>query len=281
MKNFAKPSRGQALTEVLLVGAVLVPIVLLAIFLAKVADLRWQTNLASRTLAFDCAAMAIRCSALGPDAAVVDDLRRRHFADPQRAIMARDALEDQPQGLDRRAFWQDRKGAPLVANMSDIGGTVTGINFDAWSGALGRSGGSAVSQVMQAGPSRFGLNLNEGLIRGRVQSNIAVGGPKDFKTQLDRLELNVVGQTAVLSDAWTASGPGDRADLPNLPANSVATRVNQGKDIPVVSAFVRLANKPLTAFMQVVDFLGLEPNGREFKYQSIDMDVIPADRRAQ
>jgi hypothetical protein len=276
-----KSCRGQALVEVILVSGLLVVLFALATFLAKVSDIRWQTSLASRTLAFDCATMASRCTNLPADASVVDDMRRRHYGDPQRAVMSRDALDASQSGADSRPFWLDRKSAPLVASMTDVGATVEGVNFDAWSGALGRSGGGAVSQVMQAGPSRFGLNLNEGLLRGRVQADIAKGGPSDFRSQIDRLALNIVGQTAVLGDSWTASGPGDRADLPNIAATSVANRVNQGKDIPVISAFVRLANKPLIAFMQVVDFLGLEPNGREFKYQSIDMDVTPQDRRAQ
>jgi hypothetical protein len=281
MNTSIKNCKGQALVEVILVSGLLVVLFALAALLSKISDIRWQTSLASRTLAFDCATLAQRCTNLPANASVVDDLRRRHFGDPRRPVMSNDALDAAPSGADLRAFWQDRKAAPLIASMSDVGATVNGVNFDAWSGALGRSGGAAVGQVMQAGPSRFGLNLNEGLIRGRVQADIAAGGPSDFRSQLDRLALNVVGQTAILGDSWTASGPGDRPDLPTIAETSVANRVNKGKDIPVISAFVRLANKPLIAFMQVVDFLGLEPNGREFKYQSIDMDIIPLDRRSE
>jgi hypothetical protein len=284
----SRVQNGQALVETVVVATLLVVVFLLLIFLGKLADIRWHSTLAARTLAFDCAASVTRCKDLSLDSSTVDDLRRRHFMDPRRDILANDGPDVQPSATELKPFWNDRKGVALFDSMNDVSAAVVPMNFNAWEGALkrlakngGGSVGKYVDEIMEMGPERFGLKLNDGLIRARVQTELAKGGPGNFATQLDRLALKMAAQTAIFSDDWAASGPGDNPAIPVVPETSVAIRVNRGKDVPYISQVVDLAYLPIKALMQVFHALQLEPNGNKFNYHVVDMDLIPEDRISQ
>jgi len=78
--------------------------------------------------------------------------------------------------------------------------------------------------------------------------------------------------TAVLADAWTASGPAG-----SDPA-SVETRVEQGRRLPLVESALDAAYLPVRGLLTAAAALGIEPAAGAFRYHEIDVDLVPLDR---
>ncbi len=269
---------GQALVESLVAALVLVPFVLLIVWLGKVQSLQQATIAASRLLAFECAARPGDCGqgALPPER--VDELRRRVFARGDVQPLTGDRMPDPPSASERNPLWVDRAGRPLLEHPRDIGARIDLHRFDAGlSVAVSQSGGVAgnAAQLLSdlAGPGRFGLEIDRGLVDAKVQAGISASAGADFRSQLDSIALRMRANTAILTDAWSASGPYGAS------SDSVASRVGRGSRL--LSAYetsIDLRYAPTRAFLALMGAIGLEPKADAFRYHAVDVDRVPGDR---
>lgn len=269
--------RGQALVECLVAALVLVPLVLLVAWLGKVDAMRHAAIGASRMLAFECTVRPDDCRAASTRPELADELRRRAFGRIDVPVLTQDRAADTP--ADRSPLWVDRANRPLLERFADVAIRIDAPSFDAGRSVAGSRGGSLVSGALTladtlAGPARFGLELNGGLVDARVQVAITPGARSDgFRGQLDSIPLRLRANTAILTDAWNASGPYGSA------ADSVDSRVGRGKRLPGPYETTLDARYALTrGFIAVMDAIGLEPAGGAFRYHEIDVDRVPADR---
>ena len=274
----ARP-RGQALIETLVAMIVLVPLVLLLVWLGKIQSLRQATISASRTLAFECTARPDSCADPAGQAQLADEIRRRAFSRIDAGVVSADRLADDAPAAERNPLWVDRANRPLLERFADIGVRIDRETFDAGASLVGSRAGGLVSDAAtflaeRAGPGRFGLSIADGLVDAKVQANVsATRADTDFLTQLDSIPLRVKAHTAVLTDAWNASGPyaGD--------ARSVQTRVAQGQQIlPAYDASIDARYLLTRGFIELMSTIGLEPTGGAFRYHAADVDIVPADR---
>lgn len=274
---------GQALVEALVAAIVLVPFALLIVWLGKIQSLQQATIAASRLLAFECAARPDDCRQADAHPELVDELRRRAFARSDLQPLTGDRMPDQAPAAERNPLWVDRANRPLIERYGDIGARIDPQGFDAGlSVAASQSGGLVgglagdAAQLLSdlAGPGRFGLDIGEGLVDAKVQAGISASATApDFRSQLDSIALRMRANTAILTDAWNASGPyGGSAD-------SVETRVGQGSRL--LSAYESSidARYALTrGFIALMGAIGLEPQAGAFRYHEVDVDLVPADR---
>ena len=272
-------SRGQALVETLVAAIVLVPLVLLVVWLGKIQSLRQATISASRTLAFECTARPDGCADPAGQAQLADEIRRRAFSRIDAGVMSADRLPDDAPAAERNPLWVDRANRPLLERFADVGVRIDREAFDAGASLVGSRAGGLVSDAAlflaeRAGPGRFGLAIAEGLVDAKVQANVsATRTETDFLTQLDSIPLRVKAHTAVLTDAWNASGPygGD--------ARSVQSRVALGQQIlPAYDASIDARYLLTRGFIELMSAIGLEPTGSAFRYHAADVDIVPADR---
>jgi hypothetical protein len=297
--------RGQALVETLVVAIALVPLAVLIVLLGKYQTIQSATVAASRSLAFDCAARPRQCTDAAASAWLVESLRARHFTRPDRALLSGERVAADgsaaagasggspaggagPGGIDRHPLWQDRAGRPLLERLADVGGTVSSQHFGAGVGtATGRAasadlsgigGAAAAVQVLDrlAGPARFGLAIDGGLLDARVQVSVAPSHAANVGfARLDPLAVPMRARTAILTDAWQASGPQGGAA-------SVAARVESGARLDALREARLSVGYQLTRWaIDLMGALGLEPSARHFRYHQADPDAVPADRIGQ
>ena len=258
---------------------VLVPFALLIVWLGKVQTVQQASVAASRMLAFECAARPQDCRHGAAHPELVDELRRRAFSRTDVQPLTADRIADDAPTAERNPLWVDRANRPLIERFSDIGARIDLQAFDAGLSLAASQGGGGVADAAgfladQAGPGRFGLGLREGLVAARVQAGIsASSGASDFLRQLDSLPLRMRATTALLSDAWNASGPYGSA------ADSVERRVAQGATVlPAWEATVDARHALTRGFIGLMGAIGLEPNADAFRYHDVDVGIIPADR---
>jgi len=302
--------RGQALVETLVVAIALVPLAVLVVLLGKYQTIQSATVAASRSLAFDCAARPQQCTDAAASAWLVESLRVRHFTRPDRALFSGERVAADggaaagasgagasaaaaasgagPVGIDRHPLWRDRAGRPLLERLADVGGTVSTQHFGAGVGtASGRAasadlsgigGAAAAVQVLDqlAGPARFGLAIDGGLLNARVQVAVAPSHAANVGfARLDPLAAPMRARTAILTDAWQASGPQGGAA-------SVAARVDAGARLDALREARLTVGYQLTRWaIDLMGALGLEPSAPDFRYHQADPDAVPADRIGQ
>ena len=274
-----RQARGQALVEVLVAALVLVPLVLLLVWLGKVHAVRQATIAASRMLAFECAARPEACRDGDAHPELVDELRRRAFSRTDVQPLTQDRIADDAPAQERNPLWVDRANRPLIERFSDIGARIDHSGFDAGLSVASSQASGGAGQAVQllselAGPARFGLAIGEGLVAARVQAGVSASRTAtDFSSQLDSIPLRVRATTAILTDAWNASGPyGGQPD-------SVEQRVAQGGGLPAAYEASIDARHLLTrGFIGLMGAIGLEPQADAFRYHEVDVDVVPADR---
>lgn len=301
--------RGQALAETLVVAIALVPLAVLVVLLGKYQSIQSATVAASRSLAFDCAARPQSCSEPSAAGWLAESLRTRHFTRADRAILSAERVASAATpaasgsrsgsapgsaaragtgaraSVERHSLWQDRAGRPLLERLDDVGATVSSQRFDAGRGtALGRAanadlrgigavGGAAEVLDRLAGPARFGLAVDGGLLDARVEVAIArsFGSGTGF-ARLDPLAVSMRARTAILTDTWQASGP-------RLGAASVAARADAGARLDALREMRLTTGYQLTRWaLDLVGAVGLEPAASSFRYHQVEPDVIPDDR---
>jgi hypothetical protein len=130
--------------------------------------------------------------------------------------------------------------------------------------------GKIAGDIANLGPSMFKLDGGDrrmdekaGLYDARVQVALSKSQTGSFLTELDSMAIKLQQHTAVLSDAWNASGPGE-----------VSARVQQANapvDVPA-----KLAYLPATTMLLIAT--PVEPTGPQFHLHQFDPDLVPADR---
>jgi len=143
--------------------------------------------------------------------------------------------------------------------------------------AIGRAaGGAALLLDRLAGPARFGLELTGGLAEAQVQVRVSPSQAGNERlARLDSVPLTMQARTAVLTDAWDASGPYGSA------AERVEARVEQGSRLdPVHQAQLAVGYQLTRWTLDLMHLAGLEPSAASFRPHYVDVDLVPGDRIA-
>jgi hypothetical protein len=213
--------RGQAIIEFLVSCLAILPLFLLIPLIGKYNDIKQSTIAASRKLAFECTVRYADCARLNSNPAFADEIRMRYFGGNNREVLSNDRpTDDALSGAVGNPLWVDRQGRPLLERYSDVGirADQRDLNF----------GGVVSGLSSLTGPARFGLQMERGMFDGRVQIALSpTNGGTSFLTQLDSLVLRMQQHTAILTDAWSARGPGGRAQHCDSNSNTVAGRASR------------------------------------------------------
>ncbi len=271
---------GQALVEALVACIALVPLLILAIYLAKVQTLQTSALAASRAFAFECQVAYEQCAALnnGTNSVIVEELRRRFFMRTNAAITSNETADDSAAMSEKQSLWKSHRGQVFLETYGDIGFRVDPDTFNAGSGIVGARGSHIANNAMNivstiAGPARFGLDWQGGLMNTRIEARLNKANAVDaLLTSLNGSPLVMRVNTATLTDAWSASstlgGEG----------SSTKTRVEAGSKLPLLEAGFDIAYLPTRASILIARDNQLEPLGGAFRYHEVDMDIVPIDR---
>ncbi len=276
MSTDSTRQRGQALVEALAALIVLVPLAVLIVLLGKFQSMQQATIAASRSFAFECTVRIEQCEPYAV-AVLADELRRRHFGRIDREILSEDRITDPAPDDERHALWSDAGGQPLLENFADVGAATSRQRFDAGgSVAIGRAAVADPASLLgiAAGPARFGLEIEGGMIDARVQVDVSPSRKgNENLARLDSLPLTMRARTVVLTDAWNASTP--YGGLPH----TVEQRVGRGSRLDGVRETAISLGYQLTLWaIDLMSLIGLEPAAGGFEPYALDVDRIPADR---
>jgi hypothetical protein len=245
----------------------LLPMAFAAIYLGKLVTLRQANHQAAHSLAFECTVRPEQCADPTQHDAFIDEQRRREFSRSDAGIHTQERLSAPVQGGERQTLWSDRKGQSMLASYGDIGMRLAPESFDAGLGWVGTAGAQVMSWFDKtAGPTRFGLNLQQGMFVARIQTGVQ---------QQDWFgALSMQSRAAILTDTWAASSAAGSE------STSVMQRVAQGSRLPLQSdVAIDLAYAPTRGFISLMDSVGLEPQAGLFRYHHTDTSLAPVDRR--
>ena len=269
-----RSAAGQALVELLVAMIALVPLYFGIAWVAKVLDMQQATIAASRALAFECTVRPAACADPAASPELAEDTRRRFFSSHRLGVRSDGAV-----AADANAFWVDRSGRALLERPEDVTVDVVPLRFDSplgFAGGLGGTFAGAVRTLSElAGPGRFGLDIEGGLVEARVEARVARGRPADgWVRRLLAMPLVLTARTAILTDAWNASGPyGDASD-------SVETRVAEGSRVPGLEPLIDAGWLPVRGLVAVAGAIGVEPRATDLHWHEVDVDLVPPDRLA-
>jgi hypothetical protein len=277
--HLRKAVKGQALVETLVLALATVPILLLIVYLGKIQSAQQATIAASRALAFECQVSFDACNNFANNSLIADELRRRHFMAADTAIVSRDTSDNAAAESEKLTLWSDRRGNALLESYADVGFRIDPDTFNAGSGVAGSLGARIASNAMNlvsaiAGPGRFGLDWQGGLIDAKVETRLARSAQSNaLVDSLNPMPLAFKAHTAILTDAWNASSASGGE------ARSTQSRVDDGSRIPGLDQVIDVMYAPTRAFIALGDISIIEPNSRAFNYHEVDVNVLPADRR--
>jgi hypothetical protein len=275
-----RAARGQALVELLVAMLALVPLYFGIAWVAKVLDARQATIAAARALAFECTVRLEACADVAAHPVLAAETRRRFFAAHRFGLRSDDAPRGAVAPGDGNAMWTDRLGAPLLERWDDVSVDVVPARFDsplAFAGGLGDGAFPDAVGVLSdlAGPGRFGLAIDGGLVEARVGVRLARSRPADgWIDRLVAMPITTRASLTVLTDAWNASGPYGEAP------DSVETRVAEGARLPVIETAIEAGWLPVRGLLSVAAALGFESSAGLLRWHEIDVDLVPPDRIA-
>jgi hypothetical protein len=276
--NIARKPKGQALMESLVAASVLVPLLILGIYLAKVQSVQQSSIAASRALAFECQVSFNACGNFASNSVLGDEIRRRHFMHPSLPLFSNEGADDAAAAGTKQMLWNSHRGTALLESYADVGFRIDPDTFNAGSGVAGNLGQSIATNALNlvsaiAGPSRFGLNWQGGLIDAKVQANLSKSNAvNSLVASLDAIPLSMKAHTATLTDGWNASS------AVGGEAGSTQSRVDQGRKLPLLEPAVDILYAPTRAFIWVAEGAQVEPRASHFRYHEVDVSVVPADR---
>lgn len=281
-------ARGQALVEAQVAALALLPALAVIVLLGKAFAAQHATQAAARQLAFECTVRPSACAG-GPSHRLADELRVRHFGVAAHAPASGERPASpvvEAAALDPLLFGRD--GQPMLERWDGIAVTASAQRFDAIHAlAIGQGGRVATGAVRLvdalAGPSRFGLAIDGGLVVARVQASLSSGAPPARGGAIAPVAwpLAFRARTAVLTDAWAAVG----IDGPH--AASLRARVEAGQRLPAFGLPVNVAESAIDAGYAGTRALlsalaaapiPLEPAARAFRYHEVPVDRLPPDR---
>lgn len=259
---------GQALTEFLVVALALVPLFLLMPLIAKYQDVAYQTQLASRYVAFDAAARNQWQNSWKDPAQLAAEVRRRFFGNPDAPIKTDDTAGNVD--AHRNLFWRGPTGEPLIVDFdADVGiGFGGGYNPDQAAGTGAASDGKPFNSI---GGTAVDTNIGDqlglkagGIFTGHVTVKLA-NTPAFLKMYqpFDKIDLSISRHTSVVVNGWDADSP-----------DAVVTHIDSKLLAPGTVL------RPLQPLADA--FVGLAEGGEVPKPKLGDLDfwkdVVPADR---
>jgi hypothetical protein len=199
--------RGQAMVEMIVATAVLIPLMLGTVLIARYVDIRSATVQASRYAAFERVTNLRSIT----DAEIERKVRTRLFTVTDSPLLATDGLANNAQWRDENPNFQDisTPSRRLIARPDDVR-TVTRETEP--TSVAARAASAIVGRIDTAGSltgSNFDLNtraFHTGTVSVRLANLVSLPEP------LNALNLTFTERTAVLADAWQAGGPGAVAE---------------------------------------------------------------------
>lgn len=259
---------GQALTEMAVLAAVLVPLFLLVPMLAKYIHTKQVTQQAARAAAWEATVVSDynwdRLSETEWHAQRRELLLDRHFGDPDAPIWTNpmgaepDVRVDAPM---MNTFSDqpllERNDVELVSYTNADPGAITGVL---------ESAGSFLEKLPGAFPPNKDGLVTAGLVVRPENLKTADGGPADYLRPFDALNLEFSSSHTLLADTWGASGArgGDRSVH-----EQVKTLVPTSYASELTDAVGEID------FLESIPLLGV-PARLRLGY--IEPDIVPGDR---
>lgn len=271
----ARRSRGQALTEFLVVALALIPLLLLIPVIAKYQDIAHATQMASRYVAFDALVRNDEVSSWKPVGQLEEEVRRRFFGNSDAPVKTNDTAGNF--NADRNAFWVDPRGNALIADFADDVKVTFGFGASATQAdgfATASDGEPFRSDLLNGVP--FNVSDKLGLpARGIYTGNVSVAllnlpaGLKSYEP-FDKINLSIRRHTSLVLDTWTGKDAGSvqaRLDNPLIFPGELLEPVK-----PVVDAAVTIVESP-----SCFGSGGCTP-GPKLGELDFWRDVVPSDR---
>ena len=256
----------------------IVPLYFGVAWLGKVLDARQATIAAARSLAFECTVRLVPCTDADAHPELAGEIRRRFFGAHDVGLRSDAGAVAAGGTHDGNRFWVERDGRPLLERYEDVTVAVASVRFDspfAFAGGQGeRTFPGAVRLLSElAGPGRFGLDLEAGLVDARVRVRLSRSRAADgWVTRLASMPLTLSAHLTILTDAWNASGPYGAAP------DAVETRVEAGARVPGVDLALGAGWLPVRGLLATADALGFESSAGSLRWHEIDVDLVPPDR---
>jgi hypothetical protein len=195
-KKFVGKMGGQAITEFLVMGLVLIPLFFGIYYTARYADVKHAAIQASRYSAFERTWDPLR--QIKSDPVLQQETRARFFTSINRnsgQLRFDDGTVNLPAASNHVALWHDARHNQLITNYSNIG--ITTQNR-----AVNLGGAVGIASNLIARPL-FNLPTSELIVSQVV---VPVANIAHFEP-LRNLNLSLAAQAAVGGSAWNASGP--------------------------------------------------------------------------
>ncbi|OYW39238.1 MAG: hypothetical protein B7Z35_04690 [Hydrogenophilales bacterium 12-61-10] len=239
--------QGQSTVEFVVLGAVLVPLLLIVPLIGKHMDIAQATAVASRYVAFEgIARHSSSTDGWKSDADLAQEVRRRFFSNSDAPIKTHDMAGNF--NAHRNPLWFDHRGTPLLSDFSNNVGVTTQKQ--------------TLAQPFGALASGFKLP-QDNLYTGEVTVNIDdIANLVPF----DTLGLKVSRHTSLLVDPWAASG-----------SAQVDAKIKQASVLFPYQPLALIA-APLAVLMSnpLMAVLGTDSTPPEVG--RVDPDRVPADR---
>jgi hypothetical protein len=259
---------GQALTEFLVVALVLVPLYLLMPLVAKYQDIAYQTQMASRYVAFDALLNNEWQNTWKDPAQLAGEVRRRFLSNADAPIKTNDTAGNF--SAHRNAFWSGPTNEPLIADFdADVAVSFGPNRSQIQAGSpTAASDGHPFNSAANTGIEMHvadQLSLKPtGVFTGNVTVRLA--NPPAFLAAyqpFDKINLSVTRHTSVVVNGWDAADP-----------KQVAARIDSKLLVP------RLLLQPVqslaAAFVAIAEAGQVQaPRLGELEFWS---DVVPPDR---
>lgn len=209
----AARSSGQALTEFLVVALALVPLFLLMPMIAKYQDLVYQTQMASRYVAFDASARNEWQNSWKDPAQLAGEVRRRFYSNPDAPIKTNDTAGNFD--AHRNLFWRGPANEPLIADFDKDVSISFGETRSA-SQAAGLKASKDGDPFNKIGGTDVATNIADqlslkaaGIFTGSVSIKLA-NTPAFLKSYqaFDKIDLSITRHTSLVVNGWDADSPG-------------------------------------------------------------------------
>ncbi len=187
--------RGQAMTEFIVLCAVLVPMLLLFPIVYKYVDLMQAGEQASRYVAFEGTVHAIGTAGQKSAEQLTTEIGRRFFSRSGAEVLTREGVVNDDG--ERLSLWEDHRGQTLVSPQSGAGARVQIRDFNAMPAVV--VGGDRMAH------EEFNLPRHRQSVADISFVPNALSGLAPF----DTVRPTIHRTTALLGDAWTAAGPDD------------------------------------------------------------------------
>jgi hypothetical protein len=247
--------QGQAMVEAIVILGVIVFLFLGIFYLGKFHDIQAGTIQSARYAAWE---RTVHSQTKMSDASVQKQARARLFTWNQNAFKSSDGLPNGSGWTGQSAVWYDHAGNQrLVARPDDV---VVGTT----SGPLPGVAGATVSRALDLINGTAVLTGGEALPRGGLATStvaVRLANVAQLPAPLNKLDLTLREQGAVVVDSWDASGPQQTALRTR--SFTVAGPITQ-----------------LNGLLGPVEWAlsWIEPSFRDLHIGQVCPDIVPADR---